>query len=296
MKRLSPQLAFLLSLSAIAFYLVANGCRSEKILDKTTTKTTTQCNNTSLGNGVTCINSWGQASSGTNQTSLTITWPGTPITAGHAIVAIAYNCNSSTCNAYPSMTLSISDNINSPETCFIASPHSPFDLGPGTNADHLQQYMWVCPSIPAGVTKFTITCSTASSCNYISPFIAEFTGLPSSGNLWDADGGNYTVGNSTTSTVSTSALSYKNDLMVAVLGITHDENPTPDAPYLMLNNNAGGPWALPGNLMAGITVATAGVQTFTAHWTGADSYQVTLGAVKTLASTPASSSPGKSDR
>ena len=47
--------------------------------------------------------------------------------------------------------MSIGDNINNPESCFAASPHSPFTLvETSIGTQHIQQYMWVCPSIPLG--------------------------------------------------------------------------------------------------------------------------------------------------
>src|SRR5262245_60464705 len=116
------------------------------------------CSNTSYGSGVTCIKSAGVGGSQTNQTTKDLSFSPT---AGHAVIVTAYQCWDSNCQHSGSATMAISDNVNTPETCFTRSPRSPFTLVE-TGAQTIQQYMWYCPSIPSGVNNIRLTCSPAN--------------------------------------------------------------------------------------------------------------------------------------
>jgi hypothetical protein len=110
-------------------------------------------------------------------------------TAGHAIIAAAYTCADSNCQNVATATMTIGDNTNNPEPCFQNSPGSPFALNEtSAGTQKLQDYIWVCPTIPAGVTSFTITSSVAFSCFYPTITVTEWTGLAKS-NVFDVDGG-----------------------------------------------------------------------------------------------------------
>src|SRR6516165_4494033 len=141
-----------------------------------------QCSNTSYGSGVTCVQYGGGGGAITNESQVVASFSPT---AGHAVIATAYQCWDSGCLTTGSTTMTIGDNIHNPESCFVASPHSPFTLvETSTGAQHLQEYLWVCPSIPSGVNSFQINCSSANSCSYMAITVSEWTGLASS-TLWD---------------------------------------------------------------------------------------------------------------
>lgn len=247
------------------------------------TLTFAQCSNTSYGNGVTCIGGSGNGGSYTNQTSQTANY--SPA-AGHAIVAAAYQCWDSNCATTGTTTLSISDNLHNPETCFSASPNSPFTLVE-TGAQHLQQYMWICPSIPSGVHSFTVSCSVENSCNYITLTVTEWTGLATS-QPFDTDGGGASDGPGTTATVSTqSATRFTNELMYTFFDTSADDYScavSPDVTVLQFYS---------GNINTA-RLATTGGSTETAKitWSSAcpggnnknDDWYGTIAAIKTAAS------------
>ncbi len=237
-----------------------------------------QCSNTSYGNGATCIQAAGATGGGcaSGCTSNTLSFPPA---AGHAVIVATYACGNSACTGSTTgFTETISDNVNNPEACFVKSPGSPFNLvETSSGAERLQQYMWVCPSIPSGVTSITVRSSSTS--YYLTFSASEWTGLASS-NVWDADGGNASTTQGETATLSTSSpLSYYHDLMYTFLDNTGDETMTPVSPYLQVTQ------FYSGNIDTAITVNTAGVQTAQTTWTPNDDWYGVIGAIKTAAST-----------
>lgn len=232
-----------------------------------------QCSHTNYGNGAICMQGTGQGGNTPNETYKTV--PFSPA-AGHGIIASAYTCADSLCQQVPATTMTIGDNLNNPETCFAASPHSPFSLiETSQGTQKLQEYIWVCPNIPSGITSFTITCSVPSSCSYMTLTVTEWTGLATS-NVFDADGGGASSVQQTSLSISTSTrLSYVNDLMYTFFDNTGDERMTPGSPYLQALQ------FYSGNLNSAITVTTAGIQTATASWTGNDDWYGAIAAIKT---------------
>jgi hypothetical protein len=109
-----------------------------------------------IGNSELCGEVYNDVSSGTN---VKVNYSPSP---NNAIIAYATWCFNSSCNSSISgVTATIGDNINAMESCFFASPHSPFitDANGGAqgSGDFQQHYVWYCPSIPSGVTSFTVT-------------------------------------------------------------------------------------------------------------------------------------------
>ena len=80
--------------------------------------------------------------------------------AGNGVELFVSFCGPACNAAPPAVTLTISDNINNPETCFVKSPHSPFSLANTSVPDYETLYALYCPSIPSGVTSLTATAST----------------------------------------------------------------------------------------------------------------------------------------
>ena len=236
------------------------------------------CSNTDYGHGVTCINGAGVGGANANITSKTVAYG--PI-AGHAVIAAAYTCADGNCQDIPVTTLKISDDVNDPEPCFTASPHSPFALNEtSSGTQKLQEYIWMCPNIPPGVTSFTATCSAAHSCSYIALTVTEWTGLATS-NVFDVDGGAASTTQQTMATISTwSATNYTNDLLYAFLDNTGDEVMTPGPPY----RTALQFW--PGNINTATMANTTGIQTATTTWKGKDDWYGAIAAIKSATSQP----------
>lgn len=246
-----------------------------------------QCFNTNYGSGVTCIGGAGNGGLHTNQTSNSVNY--SPA-AGHAIIATAYQCWDSNCATTGKTTLSISDNLRNPETCFSASPHSPFTLVETSfGAQHLQQYMWVCPSIPSGVKSFTATCSMPKSCNYITLTVTEWKGLATS-NPFDTDGGAASTVRGTTATVSTkSATGFTNDLRYTFFDTTGDDSSCAVSPYVTALQ------FFSGNINTARQAAAAGrTETAQVTWSSAcpvgnnknDDWYGTIATIKTAVSKP----------
>jgi hypothetical protein len=274
MKRLIAQLLFLLILAGIAFYVVASGWRKSKELQNKNF----QCSNRNFGNEVVCV---GGASNGGDNAYLTTKNLTFSPTAGHAVIATAYTCADSKCQNIPTTTMTIGDNLQNPEACFQKSPGSPFSLiETSAGKQKLQDYIWICPSIPFGVTSFTITCSAANSCSYMTFTVTEWTGIATS-DVFDTDGGGASSVQQSSLSISTSKpLSFTNDLIYTWFDNSADEAMTPGPPYKQVLQ------FFRGNLNSGTTVNTGDIQTTTASWTGNDDWYGVIAAIKTAASQP----------
>lgn len=79
--------------------------------------------------------------------------------AGNGVEVFAVGCGTSTCGSAATQTYTISDNVNSPETCFTQAPHSPYQSSNSFVPDYPYIGVWYCPSMPAGVTTITVTAS-----------------------------------------------------------------------------------------------------------------------------------------
>jgi len=238
--------------------------------------------------GVTYIGGAGAGGADANITSRTVNY--SPA-AGHAIIASAYTCYDSNCFAPPTTTMAISDNKNSPETCFAASPHSPFALNETSmGKQQLQEYIWVCPSIPSGVTSFTITCSVAKSCSFMTLTVTDWTGLAAS-NVFDVDGGAASTVRQTTATIPTSSPTrFTNELLYTFLDNTGDETMSAVSPYAAVLQF----W--PGNINTAALIASPGPQTAQTTWTRADDWYGAIVAIKSASSVLATGSASSSQR
>jgi hypothetical protein len=202
-------------------------------------------------------------------------------TAGNGVLVHATWCGHSECAGpfVTTITATISDNVNSPETCFHASPNAPYYMDNSSVPDYPTGYAWYCPSIPAGVTSFTVTTSGtgSSGTTFLTMSGSEWqTGsIAATGYFESVDQGvssNNTP--SLTASVPTSAgITHTNDLIVSSMsncGGTIDIEPGAGFTALVLNptNNPGNP----GFITEAAAASSSGVQTATATWSGTTTY------------------------
>ena len=180
--------------------------------------------NMAIGNFTLCGESYNDVTTAAN---VEVNYSPSP---NNGIIAYATWCFTSACTTSISgITATIGDNINATESCFVASPHSPFitdgNGGAQGSGDFQQHYVWYCPSIPSGVTSFTVTPSN-STLSYVqlnitewkagalaascSPISACFENVDNFGQAGNSTGG-------TTATITTSGSTVNaNDLIFAV--------------------------------------------------------------------------------
>jgi hypothetical protein len=198
---------------------------------------------------------------------------------GSAIIAAAYTCADAKCQDAPKTLLKISDNVNDPELCFAPSPRSPFALAETSlGAQKLQEYIWMCPTVPSGVTSFTATCSSPKACSYITLTVTEWVGLTKS-DVFDVDGAGASSVQETTATLHTSsATRYTNELIYTFLDNTGDRTMTPMAPH----RTALQFW--PGNINTAALIEPPGPQSVMTTWQGQDDWYGAIAAIKSAAS------------
>jgi hypothetical protein len=125
--------------------------------DLTFTTLSTCANPVAIGPFTVC-NKWVNALSGSG-TSVSVTV--SPF-AGNPVQILGFTCaNSATCATVPTQTLTISDNINNPETCFVQAPSSPYSWLDSTIPDQVKGAIWYSPDgcLPSGITTFTLNLS-----------------------------------------------------------------------------------------------------------------------------------------
>ena len=187
-------------------------------------------------------------------------------TSGNGIEIIGTWCANSSCNAASSATATLGDNINSTESCFTASPNSPYDFANTAVPDYGRVYAWYCPSIPSGVTTFTMTVSGTVS--YPQFAVIEWLPRPIAPSSYfeivdalGASGG--TAG--TTASVSTSATTvHASDLVTAwIANCGASISATVGTGYTGIVVN---PFGTPGTIVEAKGVTSVGTQTATTTW------------------------------
>jgi hypothetical protein len=234
------------------------------------------CSNTDYGHGVHCLSGAGAGGDKTKVTSKTVPYTPAP---GNSIIATAYTCADADCQGAPKTFLKISDDVNDPESCFVPSPHSPFALAEtSTGTQKLQEYIWMCPSIPEGVTSFTVTCSTPRACSYITLTVTEWMGLAKS-DVFDVDGGAASSIQENTATLSLSSPTRNtNELIYTFLDNTADRTMTPRTPHRAALQF----W--PGNINTAAMIEAPGPQSVTTTWEGKDDWYGAIAAIKSVSS------------
>jgi Chitobiase/beta-hexosaminidase C-terminal domain len=230
--------------------------------------------NLAIGNFTLCGESYNDVSKGTN---VQVNYGPSP---SNGIIAWATWCFNSSCKSSISgVTATIGDNINATESCFVASPHSPFitnaNGGAEGSGDFQQHYVWYCPSIPSGVTSFTVTPSNPN-LSYLQLNISEWKAgslaascSPISACFEDVDNfgqaGNSTGG--TTATITTSGATVNaNDLVFAVTEVPCCSfTASPGTEYSGITV---APSVTPGMVSEAKAATATGIQTATTTWTG----------------------------
>ena len=217
---------------------------------------------TAVGPYTFCNEAYNDVSSGTTSS---VSLSPTP---GNGVEIFAQWCANSDCNAAPTQTATISDNVNSPETCFTASPHSPYNMANASIPDYERLYVWYCPSIPSGVTSFTVT--TSSTTSYLQIDAVEWrAGSIATSNYFESMDNvlNSESASSTTATVTTRGSTVNaNDLItasIATCGATIPGVVGPGYTGIIVN-----PPGTPGHITEAMAVSSTGTQTATTTWTG----------------------------
>lgn len=273
----------------------------------------------SIGSGVTIIQCWGAASGNQNLSSFVTGVYGGGMTAGDSLLIIGYQCypygsgGSNPCQWTPASTTYLFPCYSSTQsTCATTNLisdgsctqlYSAF-LQTGYNGNSYPNYVWYCKSLPSGsggvgiLGGINLMCSStsasftpASTCDYISIFLIEFTGGCTTDNTACFDqGGNYPgVSQTTSMTVSTSGSThYTNELVCALGGTVNDETlAATNGGAVMTVGNA---TPVQGNTTACKTAATTGTQTLGFTWSGNDYGGAILVSMLTAESVPAGSS------
>jgi hypothetical protein len=191
-------------------------------------------------------------------------------TAGNGVFVSVNFCGNSTCTLPATQAVTIRDNLNNPETCFVASPHSPFTLtsSPGTDSERF--YMFYCPSIPAGVTSFTATASAAATSLQIDLVEIKAGGIASS-NFWEnVDNSAVSTTTGTTATVSTNGpTTNSNDFIMALMhpgSASYAAVPGTGYTGIIVNPTNPDTSVTQGHVLEAKAVSSTGVQTATITW------------------------------
>lgn len=183
------------------------------------------------------------------------------------------------CNADATQTVTVSDNINSPETCFVDAPHSPYQVANTSVPDYPIVHAYYCPNFPSGVTQLTATVS--GSVDFLSINAQEIkAGQIASTGYFESVDQTQNSGNTanTTASVSTSgATANAADLITAlVVNCGGSIAATPGTGYTGITVN---PSADPGWVLEDMGVAATGAQTAITTWSsGTASGTCALGA------------------
>lgn len=223
----------------------------------------TSCANIHIGSFTLCGAVYNDVNNGT---ASTVTYYPTP---GNGVLIHVTYCGVNGCATTATQTvINISDNINSPETCFTASPHSPFDgdSNPSGTHDWQRFYEYYCPSIPNGVTGFTVNITTPNGWAVQNSMSEWKAGSIAATNFWEnVDTIATSTSSGTTASVSTNgATSNASDLIWAVINNSGaDTAASPGSGYTCVVCN---PLPTPGFMAEAKAVPVTGMYTATTTW------------------------------
>lgn len=214
-----------------------------------------------------CSNAFNEASSGTTSVSVGLT----PY-AGNGVEVLSVICGTSNCGAVATQTLTIGDNVNSPETCFTESPHSPYQSSNSFVPDYPYIVAWYCPSIPAGVNTITVTSSATAYAFTVNVQEIKSGQIASSGYFESVDqvqnSGN--IANTTASISTSGTTANAADLITAlVVNCGGNINASVGSGYAGITVN---PSSDPGWVLEDMGVNATGTQTATTTWSSGTPY------------------------
>jgi hypothetical protein len=190
--------------------------------------------------------------------------------AGNGIELFYTVCTNASCAnlTTPLGTVTVSDNINNPETCFTQAPHSPYTWTNTGTPDQGYMEVLYCPSIPSGVTGFTVT--TPNGANAATLGLIEWlTGSIATTGFFDSvDASSGSAGNvpRTSTALSTSSPTTKsNELITGMLvlcGGTVTQNIAGPTVGLIVN-----PSANPGLVIGAFATSSIGLKSIGSSWT-----------------------------
>jgi hypothetical protein len=192
--------------------------------------------------------------------------------AGNPVLLAPQVCGTGCSTVPPTVTVVISDNINNPETCFHASPHSPFAMAMPTVPDYETFWGYYAPDgcLPSGITSFTATFSASVASPQMDELELKTGQIATSGYFENVDNLQTSGGVAGLSgTVSTSGPTVNaNDLIIAAMANCGATNPAvPGTGYTGLNVNPTTSFGtVNGHVLEAMGVATTGTKSAGFSW------------------------------
>ena len=240
------------------------------------------CVNTNLGNGVTCKQAgYYDSTTAPQQTQVSLSWTPSSYSDGYIVEAYSFASTQPTTE-----TMTFGTNVNNPDSCFAASPHSPLIPNPTATGNGVL-YFWYCPKLTAGsgVTSLIANCTPNTGyCGYLSFNVIEVSGACSTAPCIDQDGVNAITTAAESFSISTnSSLQYTAELSIIWITTEHDEtNISVTSPYISIFTNGSTAESILG-LGAG-PARNMGIQTGGFTWSPADTVAGAIMTIKTAES------------
>jgi hypothetical protein len=234
-----------------------------------------------IGSYVIC----GQAFNDVNGGSVTVGY--VPTQAGNGVYVFGNWCADAACDTPSPATAIISDNLSGStngipnfELCTVLgtptssfAPHSPYDtsaIGGSVTADDQRNIAWFCPSVPVGVTSFTLTIikdGIIGVANSVTINVAEIKSgqIPNQGYWETVDSSTSSLSSSYTATINTSGPTINPfDLVMATIQNSGAcQSAVVGAGYTGITVN---PVLDLGSIMEAKAVTVAGAQSATMTW------------------------------
>ncbi len=210
------------------------------------------------------------------------TGTGTTITAtisignGDTFLVGGYECGGPSCSRTPPVAFTVKSNLNNPETCLTSHP-SPSSPNLSSSGQPTRWYWWVGTGCANGITSISLNNPTGF---FSALWVLDLPHAATS-NPIDIDGNSASASGVASMSVSTSSSTTNaNDLICALTDNDHEKAQTIASGWTAaLNDGTGGT----GNgILACKSVTSKGTYTFTATWTGADTYEAHIIAIRAV--------------
>jgi hypothetical protein len=183
---------------------------------------------------------------------------------GNGVEVFAFTCaNSSSCATAPTQTAVLSDNLNNPETNCTQAPNSPYSSLDTTIPDQVKLWAWYCPSIPLGVTSFTVTLSGTGFYPQISVMEWKAGSIASTGYFESVDAVGFVTTGTSISVAPSGPTVHANDLITGMTQTCGGNVPqTPGAGFTSILMNTPNP----GYIAEALAVSSTGTYPITSSW------------------------------